>query len=59
MTLPKKKKEAKKEAKKPDEPKLRPDQRFCFKCKDIVDVKEFNAYYGICHECVNKSGSHS
>lgn len=40
------------------EPKLKPNERFCFKCKLVVDSKEFNAYYGICHDCVNNSRAH-
>jgi len=35
---------------------LKEDERYCFKCKEIVDKKEFNAYFEICWECVHKSG---
>jgi len=44
--------------KKSEEPKLKPNEKYCFKCKEVVNVKDFNAYYGICHPCVDKSNGH-
>ena len=40
------------------EPKLKEDERFCFKCKKVVDKSDFNAYFEICHKCVNSSTGH-
>lgn len=40
------------------EPKLKEDERYCFKCKTIVHKKEFHGYYEICCDCVTKSRSH-
>jgi hypothetical protein len=39
-------------------PKLKDDERFCEKCKEVVDKINFNAYYEICHNCESKSTGH-
>lgn len=41
-----------------EETKLEKDERFCFKCKQVVDKSDFNAYYEICWDCVNTSTGH-
>jgi len=32
------------------------DERLCAKCNKIVNKKNFNAYFGICHDCEDNSG---
>lgn len=38
-----------------DEPKLKEDERWCFKCKSVIKKHKFNSYYDICHACVDGS----
>ena len=35
-----------------EEKEVKEDERFCFKCKNIVNKINFNAYYDICDKCV-------
>ena len=41
-----------------DDPEVKEGEKYCFKCKEIVDEKDFHGFYGICIDCVNKSGTH-
>jgi len=38
--------------------KLKEDERYCFKCKKVVDKYDFNAFFDICNECVENSSGH-
>lgn len=39
-------------------PELKPDERYCEKCKQVVHKSDFNGYYEICFDCQNKSTGH-
>lgn len=40
------------------EPELKENEKYCFKCKKVVNKRDFNAYYDICDNCVDKSNGH-
>jgi len=46
----------KKDNKTPQE--LTEDKKFCFKCKKVVLLRDFHAYYGICQSCIDNSSTH-
>ena len=37
---------------------LKENERYCFKCKKVVNKRDFNNYYKICHDCVENSSAH-
>lgn len=39
-----------------NKPNLKEDEKYCFKCKKIVHISEYNHYYKICNKCVQNSG---
>ena len=43
---------------KKEDQELTPEERECFKCKRVVNKKDFNEYYQICDDCVDNSTGH-
>ena len=41
-----------------EEPQVKEGEKYCFKCKKIVDKKDYHDYYDICWNCVKNSRSH-